>query len=220
MNSIFNSAGRAFYRDSLLSKRLLLTPGPLNILISKYSTVNNGESPSSGNENPNKKQQDRLHKIISKSGILSKLNRNPRFANYFNKLSDAGVTSTVTSFLLLHEFTAIVPLFGLWYIFYRLDLPEQYELPLYFTNLLNQCGDAMERLVGDDYASELDHNRLILAGAISYAIVKLLYPFRVLLSLWGAPYVGKWILSPFRRIRSKYSRKNKSENKGTKELNG
>ncbi|CAR28623.1 hypothetical protein ZYGR_0S02570 [Zygosaccharomyces rouxii] len=205
MNVIINSAGNTLYRCPLVGKKLLLTPGPLNILISKYSTVNNEKNSSSRNQNQN--QQDRLHKIIAKSKILSKLNQNPRFASYFARLSDAGVTSTVTSFLILHEFTAIVPLFGLWYIFYQLDLPEQYELPLYFTDLLNRCGDAMEKLVGDKYASDLDHNRLILAGAISYSIVKLLYPIRVFASLWGAPYVGRWILSPFRRIRSKYAKK-------------
>lgn len=151
----------------------------------------------------NKKAEDRLHRIISKSKILSRLNRNPKFAGYFDRLSEAGVTSTVTSFLVLHEVTAIVPLFGLWWVFYQLDLPDQYELPLYFTDLLNRCGEAMERLVGDEYSEGLDRNRLILAGAISYALVKMLYPVRVLISLWGAPYVGRWLLSPIKRLRSK-----------------
>ncbi|GAV55030.1 hypothetical protein ZYGR_0AS03530 [Zygosaccharomyces rouxii] len=205
MNVIITSASRRLCHDPLVGRKLLPTPRPLNILISKYSTIHNDKSSSTKIQAQN--QQDRLHKIIAKSRILSKLNRNPRFASYFDRLSDAGVTSTVTSFLILHEFTAIVPLFGLWYIFYQLDLPEQYELPLYFRDLLNRCGDAMERLVGDNYSKDLDHNRLILAGAISYSIVKLLYPVRVFLSLWGAPYIGRWILSPFRRIRSKYAKK-------------
>lgn len=145
---------------------------------------------------------DRLRKIISKSRMLSRLNQNPKFAHYFSRLSEAGVTSTVTSFLILHEITAIVPLFSLWWVFYQLDLPDQYELPLYFTNLLNQCGDAMEKLVGDDYSKGFDKNRLILSGAISYAIIKVLYPLRVLVSLWAAPYLGKLLLMPLRKLKS------------------
>lgn len=148
------------------------------------------------------KTSERLQKIISKSRMLSKLNQNPKFAHYFGRLSEAGVTSTVTSFLILHEITAIVPLFSLWWVFYQLDLPDQYELPLYFTNLLNQCGDAMEKLVGDDYSNGFDKNRLILSGAISYAIIKVLYPLRVLVSLWAAPYLGKLLLMPLRKMKS------------------
>lgn len=205
MNVFINSASKVLHRESLVSKKLLLTPRPLNILISKYSTINNEKD--SLNKKQTQNQHNRLHKIISKSRILSKLNQHPRFANYFDRLSDAGVTSTVASFFVLHEVTAIIPLFGLWYVFYKLDLPEQYQLPVYFTDLLNRCGDAMERLVGDSYCRNLDHNRLILAGAISYSIVKFLYPFRVFLSLWGAPYMGRWILGPFHKVRSKYTKK-------------
>ncbi|QLL34777.1 hypothetical protein HG536_0H01520 [Torulaspora globosa] len=150
-----------------------------------------------------KKVEDRLHRIIGKSKILSRLNKNPKFAGYFDRLSEAGVTSTVTSFLVLHELTAIVPLFGLWWVLYQLDLPDQYELPLYFTDLLDRCGEAMEKLVGDKYSEGLDRNRLILAGAISYALVKMLYPVRVLISLWAAPYFGRWLLSPINMLRSK-----------------
>lgn len=205
MNILLTSSSRLLYFRPLVGKKSLSTPGPLNFLKLKYSTVNNENSSSSKKQIQS--QQNRLDRIISKSRILSKLSKHPRFSSYFAKLSDAGITSTITSFLILHELTAIAPLFGLWYIFYRLDLPEQYELPLYFTELLNQCGDAMEKLVGDNYGKDLDHNRLILSGAISYSIVKILYPLRVFFSLWGAPYMGRWILSPFLRIRSKYFKK-------------
>lgn len=159
------------------------------------------------------KGQDKLHKIIAKSKLLSRLNKNPKFSTYFNRLSDAGVTSSVTSFLILHEVTAIVPLFGLWWVLYQLDLHDQYELPLYFTNLLNQCGEAMEKLVGDEYSEGLDRNRLILAGAISYALVKMFYPVRVLLSLWGAPYLGRWLLKPISKLRN--TGKSKAQKNGS-----
>lgn len=155
--------------------------------------------------------QDKLQRIISKSKTLSKLSKNPRFARYFDRLHEAGVTSTVTSFLILHELSAIAPLFTLWWVFYQIDLPDQYELPLYFTNLLNQCGDAMEKLVGENYSEGFDRNRLILSGAISYAIVKFLYPLRVLVSLWGAPYLGQWLLLPFYKVTSLFNKNKKGK---------
>lgn len=162
-------------------------------------------------QGPHNNSEEKIQRVIAKSKLLRRLNQNPKFSRYFFKLSEAGITSTVTSFLIMHELTAIAPLFGLWWVFYELDLPDQYELPLYFTNLLNQCGDAMERLVGDKYSEGFDRNRLILSGAISYAIVKFLYPLRVLFSLWAAPYMGKWLLAPFYKITSILKRKDKTK---------
>lgn len=201
MSILLNSTARTLRRCSLKKQQIHLASSPLQLLLLRSYSSTNEKKPTLN------KRQDRLHRIISKSRILTRLNKQPRFALYFDKLSEAGITSTVTSFLILHELTAIAPLFAFWYVLYQLDLPEQYELPVYFKDLLNQCGDAIEKLVGDEYSSGFDHNRLILAGAISYAIVKLLYPLRVLVSLWGAPYVGRWLLGPFRKIKSKLKRR-------------
>ncbi|SJM86271.1 uncharacterized protein ZBIST_2767 [Zygosaccharomyces bailii] len=197
MSILMKSASRGLFCNCYKTQRIFLNLSPLQLLLLRNSSSANN------NKKAISTSQDRLHRIISKSRILSRLNKQPRFTHYFDRLSEAGLTSTLTSFFVLHELTAIAPLFALWYIFYRLDLPEQYELPVYFTDALNQCGAAIEKLVGDKYNNDFDHNRLILAGAISYAIVKLLYPLRVLVSLWGAPYMGRWLLSPFRSIKSK-----------------
>lgn len=144
---------------------------------------------------------DKLHKLIRKSKFLTRLNSNPRYAGYLNKLSEAGAVSTATSFLILHEITAIIPLFGLWWLLYSLDVHWQYELPVYFKDLLNRCGESIEKLIGN-YDENWNRERLVLSGAISYAIVKLLYPVRVLLSLWGAPYLGRFIVRPFSKLKS------------------
>ncbi|CCD25126.1 Mrx11p NDAI_0E03090 [Naumovozyma dairenensis CBS 421] len=147
---------------------------------------------------------DKLHKMIKKSKVLTRLNDNPKFSHYFNRLSETGTIPTVTSFLLLHELTAIAPLLLLWWIFYNLDFEGEstsFELPDYIHDLLERCNKAIDKLVGDKYDGKFDRKKLVLTGAISYTIVKLLYPARILLSLWGAPYFGRWMMIPFQRLK-------------------
>ncbi|CAR23533.1 Mrx11p [Lachancea thermotolerans CBS 6340] len=150
---------------------------------------------------PAKDPSNKIYKLISKSKLLTRLSKRPAIGHYFDKLAETSPVSTISSFLILHEITAIVPLFGLWWVLYSLNLNEQYELPLYFKELLDQCGDSIEKLVGDR-SQGFDRNRLVLSGAISYAIVKILYPARVLFSLWAAPYFFKWFLGPFKKLGS------------------
>lgn len=171
-------------------------------LLRGYSTKEPNDTLECGDEKPKTVQNERLLRILSKSRTLTKLSRSKRFSHYFDKLSQAGAISTVTSFLVLHELTAIVPLFGMWWVLYNLDLTDQYDLPVYFTDLLNKCGDVIERLVGDSYDG-FERNRLVLSGAIAYAAVKLLYPLRVIVSLWGAPYFGNWVMLPFKKLKLK-----------------
>lgn len=129
------------------------------------------------------------------------MNGNPRYKHYFDKLSEAGAVSTMTSFLILHEITAIVPLFALWGLLYNLDLSDQYEMPVYFKDLLNKCGESIGKLIGD-YDNGWDRDRLVVSGALAYAIVKVLYPARILFSLWAAPYVGTFVIMPFTKLRA------------------
>ncbi|SCV02702.1 LAMI_0H02124g1_1 [Lachancea mirantina] len=174
---------------------------------SRLASANNKNEP---------QQNDRIHKLIARSRTLSKLNEIPRFKRYFDQLSQTSAVSTITSFLVLHEITAIVPLFSLWWVVYQLNLGHELALPVYFTDLLNRCGEAMERLVGDHYTG-FDRSRLVLSGAISYAIVKMLYPVRVFLSLWAAPYFTKWALTPFIKVRKAIKAKKTAGEQSTKQ---
>ncbi|KTA99239.1 MIOREX complex component 11 [Nakaseomyces glabratus] len=146
------------------------------------------------------KYKDKLHKIINNSRLLSRLNKNPRFHQYFNTVSETGTITTLTSFLVLHELTAIVPLFGMWWVIYNLDIHNDLELPGYLSDLLERCSKAIDKIVGDKYGQDLDRHRLILSGAISYTIVKLLYPLRIILSIWWAPHCGRFIVTPIRKL--------------------
>ncbi|CCE62331.1 hypothetical protein TPHA_0C01750 [Tetrapisispora phaffii CBS 4417] len=151
------------------------------------------------------KKKDMLHRMISKSKLLTKLNSHPNFKNYFDRISQTGTVSTVTGFLLLHELSAIVPLFALWWILYHSNIHDTLVLPEILHNLMEYCSDVMNRFVGDKYP-DLDRKRIIFTGALSYMTVKVLYPIRILLSLWAAPYFGNLLVSPFRKL-IKLSRK-------------
>ena len=141
-------------------------------------------------------QNEQIIKIIKKSKMLSKLQADPRFAHYFKKITTSGTIPMVTSFFVLHELTAIIPLFTVWYILYNLNIMENLE---FSSELMTKCSNAIERLVGDK-CQELDKHRLILSGAMSYALVKMIGPLRIIVSLWGAPYFCRWLIMPFKKI--------------------
>ncbi|QHS76689.1 Mrx11p SPAR_P02240 [Saccharomyces paradoxus] len=155
----------------------------------------------SGNVDPVKRREDRLRRIFSKSRLLTRLNKNPKFSHYFNRLSEAGTVPTLTSFFILHELTAILPLFLLWWLLYNLDLSDDFKLPSFLNGLMESCHAAMEKFVGKRYQECLNKNKLILSGTIAYVTVKLLYPVRIFISIWGAPYFGKWLLLPFQKLK-------------------
>ncbi|SCU85121.1 LADA_0D05820g1_1 [Lachancea dasiensis] len=171
----------------------LVRPNIITIAQLRYSSTHDAK--------PDKNPQslDRLHKFIAKSRFLTKLNERPKFRAYFEKLGKTNPVSTVSSFLIMHEITAIVPLFAFWWALYTLNFDEQYDLPVYFKDLLDRCGEVIEKLVGD-HDKGFDRNRLVLSGALSYAIVKLLYPLRILVSMWAAPFFLRWCLTPFRML--------------------
>ncbi|KAH3902141.1 uncharacterized protein SCODWIG_00360 [Saccharomycodes ludwigii] len=149
---------------------------------------------------------DNLSKIIKKSKILSKLEKSPKFKPFFDNLRESGTVVTLTSFLLLHELTAIIPLFILWYFIYQyFELKDDENeddirdlFPIYFKDMFNKCGEAITKIVGK-YSGGFDEHNLILAGALSYSIVKILYPVRVLLSIYWAPKLGKTFMRLFKQ---------------------
>ncbi|CCF59557.1 hypothetical protein KAFR_0H01470 [Kazachstania africana CBS 2517] len=140
---------------------------------------------------------DALQKFYSKYKVLAKLQKNPRFSGYFKKLSQVGALPTITALVLLHELTAVVPLLLCWYTLYKANILGNIEIT---NDFLIRCTESIERLIGDKYDS-FDRNRLILSGAFSYAFVKIIGPLRMLVSLWAAPYVGKYLIVPFYKLK-------------------
>ena len=145
------------------------------------------------------KEAQKLKNIIDKSKLLTRLRKNPRFSRYFDKLLEASPIPTIASFFILHELTAIIPLFSVWYLLYNWNILGDINLS---GDFITQCSDAIERLVGTRASEFADKHRLIISGALSYALVKILAPARILVSLWGAPYVARWMVIPFRNFRN------------------
>lgn len=142
------------------------------------------------------KERERLERFIKRNAMLARLNKNPKFNSYFVKLREVGAIPTITSFFILHELTAAIPLVLVWYILYNLNLWDDFSITEASNPILVKCNHAIERMVGDKYET-LDKHKLVITGAISYSLIKVLGPLRMFVSLWAAPYFGKYLILPF-----------------------
>lgn len=111
-----------------------------------------------------------------------------------------------TSFLILHELTAVVPLFGLWSVFHQLDFVPQ-GMPEW---LLENGNDYVEKIAKHynwDVSTAQQGSRLMLEGAASYAIVKILLPLRAALSLYWTPGFARLVLQRLLKLTQIFGRK-------------
>ncbi|SMN21861.1 similar to Saccharomyces cerevisiae YPL041C Protein of unknown function involved in maintenance of proper telomere length [Maudiozyma saulgeensis] len=192
-----------FLRSTTLVSSSITNVKPV---ITSYSYVTQSDSrgkphseeriPEEKSGTPETYQNEQIKKLIKKSKMLSKLQADPRFSHYFKRITTSGTIPMITSFFILHELTAIIPLFTVWYILYNLNLFENFE---FSGELMTKCSNAIEKFVGDKY-QDYDKHRLILSGAMSYALVKVMGPVRIILSLWGAPYFCRWLILPFKKL--------------------
>ncbi|KAL7270303.1 hypothetical protein RUND412_006989 [Rhizina undulata] len=134
-------------------------------------------------------QQQNVSKLEQ---IASKLPK--RLRPYANRFIDRPI-SHVTSFLLLHEITAIVPLGGLFWLFHYTHwtppgLPGEWIASGVekFGNYARKKG--WERFNGDKGA------RILFEIATAYAVVKATLPLRIGLSLWATPWFARMFVVP------------------------
>ena len=128
----------------------------------------------------------------------------------------------VTSFLIIHEITAILPLFGLVGAFhYGSWMPDLSsssdegnafdEGAARFGRWLRKKGWVEESdvsAVKEHETTAVDHRsgkenagvRLVLEFATAYAITKALLPVRIAASVWATPWFARSILSPTTRM--------------------
>lgn len=204
----FNKLAFNNYKNFVLFQRPKIVVFPsvnfvigTNLKIACYNAANRLYTTSiEPNASSQVKERERLEKFIKKSKILTKLNGNPKFNDYFEKLKETGTIPTITSFFILHELTAVIPLFMIWYILYHSDFWDEFNITESSNPLLVKCNKAIERLVGDKCES-LDKHKLIITGAVSYSIVKVMGPLRMFVSLWAAPYFGRYLIVPFHELR-------------------
>ncbi|KAG9698298.1 hypothetical protein KCU95_g13410, partial [Aureobasidium melanogenum] len=157
----------------------------------------------------------------TKHSRISRLeSRLPRFlARYVTPLRNAPI-SHITAFLVLHELTAIVPLFGLTFAFHKFDwLPPVFSEGYWVKEGVEKFGRYFRRkrwirdADGEGFEDEKNRKgfakwwprgedgvRLLVEVATAYAITKALLPLRLGLSLWLTPSFAKISTLPIKRL--------------------
>ncbi|ORY82545.1 hypothetical protein BCR37DRAFT_392757 [Protomyces lactucae-debilis] len=123
--------------------------------------------------------------------------RLPKWAQKYADRLKSHPASHVTSFLVLHELTAIVPLPILFWFFHSFDWTPA-GLP---TDLVEKGVKAADKQLskwGFNYTGN-DESRYVFEGAAAYAVVKMLLPLRVGLSLSLTPWFARRIVVPITR---------------------
>ncbi|KAJ5176822.1 uncharacterized protein N7482_002699 [Penicillium canariense] len=186
----------AVQQSGLLSRRTFSTP------------PNPSQAPRPAQASP-KDSRSRIHRFND---------RLPRFLrNYTKPLLGAPVTH-VTSFLILHEITAVLPLFGLVAAFHSgawmPDLSSESGESNAFDEGAKRFGRWLRKKgwveesdintvaeheftgVGQAQQKEQAGVRLVLEFATAYAITKALLPVRIAASVWATPWFARAILAP------------------------
>lgn len=151
--------------------------------------------------------------------------RTPRFLRpTLTALHNAPVTH-VTAFLILHEITAVIPLFGLAGAFHYYNwLPSYFAEGAWVVAGVEKFGgyfkkkgwigateemetereakagqpmDEIEKTRGLKWWNRGEGGtRLVVEFATAYAVTKALLPLRLVLSVWGAPWFARWTVVP------------------------
>jgi hypothetical protein len=160
---------------------------------------------------------------------LERINRRlPKFLHKHTSALASAPLSHITSFLILHEITAIVPLFGLAATFhYTHWLPSWFAEGAWVLAGVEQFGKYFKRkgwVRGEDVV-EAEHEvelrrrdqlwnvgeggaRLIVEFATAYTITKALLPLRVMMSVWATPWFARTTTLPvIARFKRLFSRK-------------
>ncbi|KAK0291818.1 hypothetical protein LTR91_008840 [Friedmanniomyces endolithicus] len=144
--------------------------------------------------------------------------RLPRFLHRFTVPLRNAPVSHITAFLVLHEFTAIVPLFGLAALFHYSDwLPPSISEGTWVTEGTERFGRYFRR---KGWISEAEGDevigrggqwwgrgeggvRIVVEFATAYAITKALLPLRLVLSAWATPWFARWTVLPVTGVMKK-----------------
>lgn len=128
------------------------------------------------------------------------MRRIPRFMLPYTKNFINAPISHVTSFLLLHELTAIVPLIGIWYVFHKFQWAIPMDLPSWAIEKGTKIIDlSMAKFDFRDFSFQ-EKAKFIMEGAYAYVIVKGLFPFRLMFSLTFMPAFAKYFVIPFTNL--------------------
>lgn len=133
------------------------------------------------------------------------LNKVPRFLKPYTINFINQPLKNLTSFLILHELTAIGPLIGLWYLFHKYNILIPLDLPTWAiekgTKIID---DSLKSFDFNNYSLH-DKFQLISEGAYAFVVVKMLMPVRLLVSFGLTPLFTKYVVSPLTGLFTKKS---------------
>ncbi|TKA83599.1 hypothetical protein B0A55_00405 [Friedmanniomyces simplex] len=147
------------------------------------------------------------------SSRISRLEaRLPRFLHRFTVPLRNAPVSHITAFLILHELTAIIPLFGLAAFFHYSNwLPPYISEGKWVSEGTEKFGRYLRRkgwiseAEGDEVSGGRSGQwwgtgeggvRVVVELATAYAITKALVPLRLVVSVWGTPWFARWSVLP------------------------
>ena len=131
--------------------------------------------------------------------------RLPKFLRRLTTPLRNAPVSHVSAFLILHELTAIVPLFGLAAAFhYGNWLPPYISEGKWVSEGTERFGKWMRRRGWIDAENTKGRwwgrgekgVRIVVELATAYAVTKALLPLRLILSVWGTPWFARWTVLP------------------------
>jgi hypothetical protein len=141
------------------------------------------------------------------SARISRLeSRLPRFLSHILVPLRNAPISHITAFLLLHELTAVIPLFGLAGAFHYYNwLPPYISEWKWVQDGTEKFGKWLrkrgwieeEKRSGKWFGRGEGSVRIVIELATAYAITKALLPLRLVLSVWATPWFARWTVLPF-----------------------
>jgi hypothetical protein len=160
---------------------------------------------------------------------VDRINRRlPAFLHKHTRALGTAPLSHITSFLILHELTAIIPLFGLAaYFHYTHWLPSWFAEGAFVLSGVERFGRYFRRKgwirsgeaeEAEREVAELQHEReavkseggvrLVVEFATAYAITKALLVPRIMFSVWATPGFARWTVVPaVRRFKGIFKKK-------------
>lgn len=116
------------------------------------------------------------------------------------------------SFVILHELSAIVPFLSFWYLFYHYPSLIPVEVPEW---ALEKATKLMQDNYPDlKFENPQDKAHMIMGGGLSYIVVKMMFPLRIIFSFWAMNWFAKWFINPLVKVYQMIVNKGKPLHKG------
>jgi len=118
-----------------------------------------------------------------------------RLRHYVERLRGAP-GSHITSFLVLHEITAIAPVIGLFYAFHQLNWTPASVLPDAWVEKGTKRMERVAHKYGCESLKGEKGIKMVLEGGAAFAVVKALLPLRIAVSLAMTPWFARRLVGP------------------------